>query len=110
MKTLQLSDGLWWNGVLDPNLRVFDIVMRTEFGTTYNSYVLKGTEKTALFETNKLKCWDEYRESLAAVTDIRAIDYIVMNHTEPDHAGTVEKVLELNPRAVVVGNQPPSAS
>ncbi|MBQ6207906.1 MAG: FAD-dependent oxidoreductase [Oscillospiraceae bacterium] len=103
MKTLQLSDGLWWNGVLDPNLRVFDIVMRTEFGTTYNSYVLKGAEKTALFETNKLKCWDEYRESLAAVTDIRAIDYIVMNHTEPDHAGTVEKVLELNPRAVVVG-------
>ena len=103
MKTLQLSDGLWWNGVLDPNLRVFDIVMRTEFGTTYNSYVLKGTEKTALFETNKLKFWDEYRESLGAVTDIRAIDYIVMNHTEPDHAGTVEKVLELNPRAVVVG-------
>ena len=103
MKTLQLSDGLWWNGVLDPNLRVFDIVMRTEFGTTYNSYVLKGTEKTALFETNKLKFWDDYRESLSAVTDIRAIDYIVMNHTEPDHAGTVEKVLELNPRAVVVG-------
>ena len=103
MKTLQLSDGLWWNGVLDPNLRVFDIVMRTEFGTTYNSYVLKGSEKTALFETNKLKFWDEYRENLAAVTDIRAIDYIVMNHTEPDHAGTVEKVLELNPRAVVVG-------
>ncbi|MBR4211363.1 MAG: FAD-dependent oxidoreductase [Oscillibacter sp.] len=102
MKTLQLSDGLWWNGVLDPNLRVFDIVMHTEFGTTYNSYVLKGTGKTALFETNKLKFWDEYRENLAAVTDIRAIDYIVMNHTEPDHAGTVEKVLELNPRAVVV--------
>ena len=102
MKTLQLANGLWWNGVLDPNLRVFDIVMRTEFGTTYNSYVLKGTEKTALFETNKLKCWDEYRENLSAVTDINAIDYIVMNHTEPDHAGTIEKVLELNPRAVVV--------
>ena len=102
MKYLQLSNGLWWNGVLDPNLRVFDIVMHTEFGTTYNSYVLKGTEKTALFETNKLKFWDEYRENLSAVTDIRAIDYIVMNHTEPDHAGTVEKVLELNPRAVVV--------
>lgn len=102
MKYLQLSNGLWWNGVLDPTLRVFDIVMHTEFGTTYNSYVLKGSEKTALFETNKLKFWDEYRENLSAVTDIRAIDYIVMNHTEPDHAGTIEKVLELNPRAVVV--------
>ncbi|MBQ9347149.1 MAG: FAD-dependent oxidoreductase [Oscillibacter sp.] len=103
MKTMQLADGLWWNGVLDPDLRVFDIVMRTEFGTTYNSYILKGSEKTALFETNKLKFWDAYRDSLSEVTDIGAIDYIVMNHTEPDHAGTVEKVLELNPRAVVVG-------
>lgn len=103
MKTLQLADGLWWNGVLDPNLRVFDIVMHTEFGTTYNSYILKGSEKTALFEANKLKFWDDYRETLRAVTDIRSIDYIVMNHTEPDHAGTVEKILELNPRAVVVG-------
>ena len=102
MKTLKLADGLWWNGVLDPELRVFDIVMYTEFGTTYNSYVLKG-EKTALFETNKLKYWDKYRNALSEVTDIRAIDYIVMNHTEPDHAGTVEKLLELNPRAVVVG-------
>ncbi len=103
MKTLKLADGLWWNGILDPDLRVFDIVMRTEFGTTYNSYVLKGSEKTALFETNKLKFWDAYQDALSAVTDIRSIDYIVMNHTEPDHAGTVEKVLELNPRAVVVG-------
>ena len=42
--------------------------MRTEFGTTYNSYVLKGTEKTALFETNKLKFWEQYRESLSDVT------------------------------------------
>ena len=103
MRTLELADGLWWNGILDPDLRVFDIVMRTEFGTTYNSYVLKGSGKTALFETNKLKYWDEYREALSAVTDIRSIDYIVMDHTEPDHAGTVEKLLELAPRAVVVG-------
>ena len=102
MKSLHLADGLWWNGVLDPDLRVFDIVMYTEFGTTYNSYVLKG-EKTALFETNKLKYWDRYQDALSEVTDIRAIDYIVMNHTEPDHAGAIEKVLDLNPRAVVVG-------
>ena len=56
MKSLQLKERLWWNGVLDPELRVFDIVMMTKYGTTYNSYVLKGSEKTALFETNKLRC------------------------------------------------------
>ena len=55
MKPMKLKDGLYWNGVLDPDLRVFDIIMHTEFGTTYNSYVLKGSEKTALFETAKMK-------------------------------------------------------
>ena len=48
MKPMKLKDGLYWNGVLDPDLRVFDIIMHTEFGTTYNSYVLKGSEKTVL--------------------------------------------------------------
>ena len=54
MKTLRLADGLYWAGILDPTLRVFDIIMHTEFGTTYNSYLLRGAEKTALFETAKL--------------------------------------------------------
>ena len=40
MKTLKLAHGLYWTGILDPSLRVFDIIMRTEFGTTYNSYLL----------------------------------------------------------------------
>ena len=44
MNMMKLADGLWWNGVLDPDLRVFDIVMHTEFGTTYNSHVLKRRE------------------------------------------------------------------
>jgi flavorubredoxin/NADPH-dependent 2,4-dienoyl-CoA reductase/sulfur reductase-like enzyme len=103
LKTLKLSDSLYWNGILDPDLRVFDIVMMTEFGTTYNSYILKGSEKTALFETNKLKFWTEYQDSLSQVVDVAAIDYIVVNHTEPDHAGSVAKLLDLNPRITVVG-------
>jgi flavorubredoxin len=52
MLTKKIADGFTWVGVLDPDLRVFDIIMRTEFGTTYNSYVLKGSEKTALFEAS----------------------------------------------------------
>lgn len=103
MQTLELKNGLYWTGVLDPNLRVFDIVMETEFGTTYNSYILKGSEKTALFETAKLKFFDEYLEALKSIVDINNIDYIVMNHTEPDHAGSIEKLIELNPNIKVVG-------
>ena len=51
MKSMKLNESLYWVGVLDKDLRVFDIIMYTEFGTTYNSYVLKGSEKTALFES-----------------------------------------------------------
>ena len=64
MKPFKLADNLYWNGILDPDLRVFDIVMMTEFGTTYNSYTLRGSGKTAMFETCKLKFWDEYEKGL----------------------------------------------
>ncbi len=103
MKTLKLKDGLYWNGVLDPELRVFDIIMMTEFGTTYNSYVLKGSEKTVLFETAKAKFLDNYIESVSSIQDISNIDYIVVNHTEPDHAGSVEKLIKMNPKIRVIG-------
>ncbi len=102
MNTLELAKGLVWVGVQDPELRVFDIIMHTEFGTTYNSYLLKGEKKTALFETCKLKFWDEYRNKLDAALAGSRLDYLVMNHTEPDHAGTVEKLIERYPGLVIV--------
>lgn len=103
MKTLKLKDGLYWTGILDPQLRVFDIIMNTEYGTTYNSYLLKGSEKTALFETAKAKCMDEYLDKLTSLVDIKDIDYIIVDHTEPDHAGSAEKLIEMNPAIKLVG-------
>lgn len=103
MKYYQLNDDLFWLGTLDPDLRVFDIIMHTEFGTTYNSYLMKGSEKNAIFETAKLKCWDAYKESLEALADIKDIDYIIMNHTEPDHSGVIEKLIDINPKIKIVG-------
>ena len=55
MKTLQLKQDFYWAGIVDKNLRVFDIIMYTEFGTTYNSYILKAGDETILFETAKEK-------------------------------------------------------
>ncbi len=103
MKTLKLKDGLYWTGILDPQLRVFDIIMNTEYGTTYNSYLLKGSGKIALFETAKRKCMDEYLDKLTSLIDIKDIDYIIVDHTEPDHAGSAEKLIELNPAIKLVG-------
>ena len=102
MKSLKLRENFYWVGVEDPDLRVFDIIMYTEFGTTYNSYVLKAQDKTILFETAKAKYFDDYLEKLQEITDIAAIDYLVVSHTEPDHAGSVERLLDLNPHIKLV--------
>lgn len=99
---MELKQGIEYVGVLDRDLRVFDIIMETEFGTTYNSYVVKGSEKTALIETAKAKFWDEYLGKVQAAVDVKKIDYLVLDHTEPDHAGSAAKLLELNPDIEVI--------
>lgn len=51
MSAVKITEGIYSVGIQNPNMRVFDIVMKTDSGTTYNSYVVKGSEKTALIET-----------------------------------------------------------
>ena len=92
-----------WIGVLDPGLVVFDVVMETRYGTTYNSYFINADKKTVI-ETVKEPFWDTYLEKLKKVTDPAAIDYIIANHTEPDHTGCLAKLLEIAPKATVVGS------
>lgn len=102
MHMVKLREDFYWTGVIDENLRVFDIIMYTEFGTTYNSYVLKAGDKTVLFETAKAKFFDDYASKLSEIIDIHNIDYLVVSHTEPDHAGSVERLLELSPQMKIL--------
>ncbi len=105
MKYLNVKEDMYWVGALDYKLRVFDIIMRTPYGTTYNSYVIKGSEKTAIFETVKEEFFDEYIERLESLNvDIKNIDYIIVSHTEPDHAGSIGKILDLAPKAKVIAS------
>lgn len=102
MKSIKLRENFYWTGIIDDKLRVFDIIMYTEFGTTYNSYVMKAGDKTVLFETAKAKFFDEYLEKLKEVIDVHKIDYLVVSHTEPDHAGSVEMLLDLSPQMKII--------
>ena len=102
MKTLELRDGFYWAGIVDDNLRVFDIIMYTEFGTTYNSYVWKAGDKVVLFETAKEKFFDEYLDQLKEIIDVTKIDYLIVDHTEPDHAGSIGRLLEYSPQMKIV--------
>ena len=102
MKSIRLRDDFYWTGIIDDQLRVFDIIMYTEFGTTYNSYVMKAGDKTVLFETAKAKFFDDYLEKLQEVIDVHRIDYLVVSHTEPDHAGSVERLLDYSPQMKII--------
>lgn len=100
-KILKVSDDVTWIGVLDPDIVTFDIVMETRYGTTYNSYFINAGKKTVI-ETVKLQFWETYLEKLKQVVDPAEIDYIVLNHTEPDHSGCLANLLKLAPKATVV--------
>lgn len=102
-RIIDLTGDVKWIGVLDPDIRIFDIVMHTEHGTTYNSYFINATRKT-LIETVKEKFSDTYIAKVRRVTDLADIEYIVLDHTEPDHSGAMRQLLDLAPQAVVVGS------
>ncbi len=103
-EVLDITGDVKWVGVLDFDIVTFDVVMETEYGTTYNSYFINA-EKKALIETSKEKFWDVYLAKLKQVGDPSEIEYIVLNHTEPDHSGNLANVLEMAPNATVVGSR-----
>jgi NADH oxidase (H2O-forming) len=99
---LTVSPSVRWIGVLDHDIMTFDVVMETKHGTTYNSYFINAQKKTVI-ETVKEGFWDTYLEKLKQVTNPADIEYIVMNHTEPDHSGCLLNLLKIAPNAKVVG-------
>ncbi len=102
-KILDVTKDVKWIGIRDYDIVTFDIVMETKYGTTYNSYFIDTGKKT-IIETAKAKFQDEYLEKIKKVTNPSDIQYIVLNHTEPDHSGALSALLELAPDATVVGS------
>jgi NADH oxidase (H2O-forming) len=102
-KIIDVTADVKWIGILDYDIRTFDIVMQTEFGTTYNSYFINAEKKT-LVEVAKALFSETYIKKLRAVTDPAEIEYIIIDHTEPDHSGSLQLILDIAPSATVVGS------
>ncbi|MDT8400113.1 MAG: FprA family A-type flavoprotein [Bacteroidales bacterium] len=102
-KVIEITKDVSWIGILDYDIVTFDIVMETEYGTSYNSYFINA-DKKAIIETAKEKFADVYIDKLKQLADPSAIEYIIFNHTEPDHSGSLKHILELAPGATVVGS------
>jgi len=105
MQAIKMKDDVYWVGVRDPELRIFDLVMTTDYGTSYNAYLIKGKEKTALIEVCEDKFFDEYVDKIKPLVNISEIDYLIMNHTEPDHSEAVARLLDLAPNLKVFASQ-----
>jgi len=93
MNGIKIKDNIYWVGALDPEMKIFDIVFKADHGTTYNSYLIKD-EKTALIDTVKKPFTSEFISRLKSQIDLKDIDYIILNHTEPDHSGALSELIK----------------
>ncbi len=101
MKPIEIRHGVYWMGAVDWDRRLFDALIPLPDGTSYNSYLIKGSEKTALIDTVDPTMGDVLISYLDQLK-VKSIDYVVANHAEQDHAGTIPRVLEEYPQARVV--------
>ncbi|MBN2694921.1 FprA family A-type flavoprotein [bacterium] len=102
-KTLSVSEKVEWIGVLDSGLVTFDVIMETQYGSTYNSYLLK-TEKKTIVETVKESFYLDFKQKIEKHINLSEIEYIVVDHTEPDHSGSLKHLLKDAPQATVVAS------
>ncbi len=96
---VEVAPGVHWIGALDPELRSFDIILKTANGTTYNAYAVRGSLGVAIIDTVKACFADEYFRRLESVTRYDEIRAIVLNHLEPDHSGALPELLRRAPQA-----------
>ena len=95
----EIAPGTHWIGALDPDLRTFDIILKTANGTTYNSYSVRGTNGVAIIDTVKESHADEFFTRLEQVARYDEITTIVLNHLEPDHSGALPELMRRAPQA-----------
>ncbi len=100
----EISDNVFAVGVKDRNLRMFDAFVPLPHGTTYNSYLVKGTDKTALIDTVGPGFASELVEKVSQLTDLAALDYVIMNHAEPDHGTAITEIMKRS-RATLITSE-----
>ncbi|RUM43060.1 MAG: FprA family A-type flavoprotein [Desulfurobacterium sp.] len=104
MAVKKIKDRIYWVGAIDWDRVIFDELVTLPEGTSYNAYIVFGSEKTALIDTVEPH---KGKELLANLKELKVerIDYIISNHAEQDHSGMIPEILKLYPEAKVVTNK-----
>lgn len=103
MKFKEIKNNIFYCGLNDENRKIFDELIPLEHGTSYNSYLVKGSEKVAVIDTMYPPKTETYIKNLDE-NNIDRIDYIIANHGEQDHSGSIPALLEKYPEAIVITN------
>lgn len=99
-----VTEDLWWVGGNDRRLTLFENIHPIPRGVSYNSYLLLD-EKTVLFDTVDWSACRQFLENIDHVLDGRGLDYLVINHMEPDHGASIEEVLLRHPETKVISTE-----
>lgn len=103
MKT-EITKGIHYVGVNDRHKRIFEGLWPLPYGVSYNSYII-ADEKIALVDTVEADFFTQYLDNIRSVIGDRPIDYIIVNHMEPDHSGSLTLIKKYYPNAKIVGNK-----
>lgn len=103
-KVVEISPSIFWVGAVDWHRRVFDGLIPLPYGTTYNSYLVVGKDKIALVDTVNPGFESVLFEKIEKIMNPEKIDYVIMNHAEPDHAGGIPAVLSRAKNAKLVAS------
>lgn len=98
----EICRNVYWVGIKDPDRRLFDSLIPLPEGTTYNAYLVVGEEKRALIDTANPGFEKDLEDRIKQITDPADLDYVIMNHAEPDHAGAIPHIMGLAKDAKLV--------
>lgn len=99
MRLIKITETVFYAGTADWDRRLFDSLIPLPDGTSYNAYLVRGKSRTALIDAVDPAKWDQLRERLAGVPKV---DYVVVNHVEQDHSGSLPMVLARYPDAEIL--------
>ena len=100
----KVTEDLYWVGANDHRLTLFENIHPIPRGVSYNAYVLLD-EKTVLFDTADWSVCRQFLENVEAVLSGRPLNYLVINHVEPDHAASIAEILLRHPETIVISNE-----
>lgn len=104
MQKVTLAENIYYLGFNDRRTNLFENIWPIPHGISYNSYLLVD-DKIALVDTVERSFIDEYFDNIEEIIGDRPVDYLIINHMEPDHSGALKALVQRYPNIILVGNK-----